>query len=281
MKKYISECIGTALFVLLGCGSAVVMNVLLNAVGMRLPLAFSTLTIAMVFGLAYLSMWFIIGSVSGCHINPAVSLGMLIAKRMTIKDFIGYAIAQFIGGFIGATLMIPILGGRVAFYANAYGMGSVFGTTAAVAFVVEVIMTFIVVSVFLSSTEKDEKGLKSGFGIALSLVGVHIFGAAFTGTSVNPARSLGTGILQGGEAMVQTWLFVVAPLVGGIIAALFYLLIRKPEKEKMQIEGNKGETEEIPDAQKDNFVETEIDIDVKTADENKSLEDEETETDAL
>ncbi len=245
MKKYISECIGTALFVFMGCGSAVVMNVLLNAVGMRLPLAFSALTIAVVFGLVFLAMWFIIGSVSGCHINPAVSLGMLITKRMTIKDFVGYIIAQFVGGVLGAAMMIPVLGGKVAFYANAYGMGSVFGTTAAMAFVIETIMTFIVVSVFLSTTEKDENGIKPGIAIALTLIAVHIFGAAFTGTSVNPARSLGTGILQGGDAMRQTWLFIVAPIVGGIFAALFYLFIRKPEKDKTKSEETGNTNEDV------------------------------------
>lgn len=274
MKKYISECIGTALFVFMGCGSAVVMNVLLNAVGMRLPLAFSALTIAVVFGLAFLAMWFIIGSVSGCHINPAVSLGMLITKRMTIKDFIGYVIAQFIGGFLGAAMMIPVLGGRVAFYANAYGMGSVFGTTAVMAFVIEAIMTFIVVSVFLSATEKDEKGIKPGFAIALTLIAVHIFGAAFTGTSVNPARSLGTGILQGGEAMTQTWLFVVAPIVGGILAALFYLFIRKPEKEKTKSE-EIVITEESVITNEDGFVESEEET--ETIEEDKVEEVETTE----
>lgn len=233
MKKYVSEFTGTALYVLMGCGSAVIANLMFNALGITLPLAYTNLLIALVFGLTFMALWFFLNHVSGCHLNPAVSFAKLITKKITVKDFIGYIVAQFAGGFAGAALLIVIIGGRFSFYANQYGMGSVLGTKPGTAFLIEVILTFILVSVFLKVTEKEEGTAFQGVAIGLTLIAVNIFGAPFTGTSVNPARSLGTGILQGGEAMTQSWLFVVAPLAGALLAALFYQFINRPEKKEI------------------------------------------------
>ena len=243
MKKYISEFTGTALYVFFGCGSAVIANLLFNAIGVNLPLAYTNLLIALAFGLTYMAVWFFLHHISGCHLNPAVSFAKLIAKELSVKDFAGYIIGQFAGGFAGAALIILIIGGRFSFYANQYGMGSVLGTQPATAFIIEMILTFVLVSVFLKVTEKNNSSGISGLAIGITLIAVHIFGGPFTGTSVNPARSLGTGILQGGEAVSQLWLFILAPLTGALLAALFYIVMSRQAKEKCVETELSGETE--------------------------------------
>ncbi|MCI2062058.1 MAG: MIP family channel protein [Eubacteriaceae bacterium] len=227
MKKYIAECIGTFVLTAFGCGSAVAANTLLGNSGQGLPLAYSTLLIAFAFGLTIVAMAYSIGNISGCHINPAVSFGMLLSGRMTRKDFWGYIVAQVIGGILAAGVLVLILGSNDALGTNGYGAQSAMGINAGVAFLVEVILTFVFVIAVLGVTAKPEFSNVAGLVIGLTLTLVHIFGVPFTGTSVNPARSLGPALLSGGVALQQVWVFILAPLVGAALAAVIYRYLAK------------------------------------------------------
>lgn len=235
MRKYIAEFIGTAMIVIFGCGSAVAANALMSAMGMGIPVAFTTLLIAFAFGLSIVALAYSIGNVSGCHVNPAVSFAMLISGRMSVKDFFGYIIGQFAGGIAGAALLSVILGGRIALGANGYAEASTLGITMWIALLVEVVLTYIFVSTVLGVTDKTENSSVAGLVIGLALTLVHIFGIPFTGTSVNPARSLGPALLQGGEALSQVWVFIAAPLVGAALAALVYMALKPRRKETKEV----------------------------------------------
>ncbi len=206
MRKYICEFVGTLMLVLLACGVAVATDV-------------HYLGTALAFGLVIVAMAYSIGNVSGCHINPAVSVGMAISGRMTWKECAKYVVAQILGAIAGAALLGVILRSFTALGANSYN-----GTTVTVwiALLVEVILTFVFVLTILGVTDKKENGHATGIIIGLTLTLVHLFGLPFTGTSVNPARSIGPAIFQGGTALSQIWVFIVAPLAGAALAALFY-----------------------------------------------------------
>ena len=213
MKKYISELLGTFVLVLIGCGTAIA--TLGNVVATSIA-----------FGLVIVAMAYSIGNVSGCHINPAVSLAMLITKQMSLKDFICYVIAQRIGAILGALVLGFVLGNYESLGTNAFGEGmlaSSWGT----AFVVEVILTFIFILSILGVTSKKENGHTVGIVIGLTLILVHLFGIGFTGTSVNPARSIGPALIEGGKALSQLWVFIVAPLCGSLLASLYFKFILK------------------------------------------------------
>jgi MIP family channel proteins len=225
MKKLISEFIGTLVLVVFGCGSAVAANTLMGSNGAAMPLGYTTLLIAFAFGLTIVAMAYSIGNISGCHINPAVSLAMLINKKMEMNEFIGYVIAQVSGAIAGAGILVAIFGSNTALGTNGFGEASAMGADLGVAFLVEVILTFVFVIAILGVTSKTENGAVVGIVIGLSLVLVHILGIPFTGTSVNPARSLGPALLAGGEALKQVWLFIAAPLVGAALAAFVYKFI--------------------------------------------------------
>lgn len=232
MKKLVAEFIGTMVLVIFGCGSAVAANTLMGGVGANgSPLAFTTLLIAFAFGLSIVAMAYSIGNVSGCHINPAVSFGFLVAGKMSITDFIGYVIAQLMGGIAGAAILWGVFGSNTALGANGYGDASAIGANVTTALIVEVILTFVFVLAILGVTSKTSNAGVAGIVIGLTLTLVHILGIPFTGTSVNPARSLGPAIFQGGEALSQLWVFIVAPLVGAAIAAIVWRII-KPADEK-------------------------------------------------
>ncbi len=205
MKKYISEFVGTFVLTLVACGVAVVTKA--NVVATSLA-----------FGLVIVAMAYSIGNVSGCHINPAVSLAMYLSKRMSAKDFLYYVLAQVAGAFLGSTVLGLLLKSFKALGANSYGSAS----NVWVALAVEVILTFIFVTVILAVTAKKEHSTIAGLVIGLTLTLVHLIGISFTGTSVNPARSLAPAVLQGGVAFKQVWLFILAPLVGAALASLFY-----------------------------------------------------------
>lgn len=222
MKKYIAEFIGTAVLVVFGCGSAVAANNLVAQNGAAVPLALSTLLIAFAFGLSIVAMAYSIGNVSGCHINPAVSFGMLVAGKMEMKDFIGYVAAQCVGAIAGAGLLVVFFGSNEALGTNGYAEASALGTPAMTAFLVEVVLTFVFVLLILGVTSKVENASVAGLVIGLTLVLIHILGIPFTGTSVNPARSLGPALLAGGTALAQVWVFILAPLVGAGAAALVH-----------------------------------------------------------
>lgn len=230
MKKYVAEFIGTAVLVVFGCGSAVAANTLVADNGAQIPLALSTLLIAFAFGLSIVAMAYSIGNVSGCHINPAVSFGMLVAGKMDVKEFIGYIVAQFIGGIAGAGILFAFFGSNESLGQNGYGELSALGTSMGTAFLVEVVLTFVFVLLILGVTSKVENGAVAGLVIGLTLTLIHILGIPFTGTSVNPARSFGPALLGGGTALSQVWLFIVAPLVGAAIAALVHKFVLAGEE---------------------------------------------------
>ena len=219
MKRYISELIGTMVLVLFGCGSAAIAGQVLGTLG-----------IALAFGLSIVAMAYVIGDISGCHINPAVSIGMWIDGRLDAKDLVAYIIFQCIGAIIGIALLAviinsaPSLGGYLAtgLGQNGFGSASSVGLDVIGAIIVEIILTFVFVFTVLGVTKKVENGAVAGIVIGLTLAFVHIMGIPLTGTSVNPARSLAPALFIGGQALEQVWVFILAPIVGAIIAGLVY-----------------------------------------------------------
>ena len=230
MKKLIAEFIGTAVLVIFGCGSAVAANTLVTATGVQVPLALTTLLISFAFGLSIVAMAYSIGNVSGCHINPAVSLGMLISGKMEIKDFIGYVCAQCVGAIAGAGVLVAFFGSNESLGTNGFGEASALATPMWTAFLVEIVLTFVFVLLILGVTSKSENGNIAGLMIGVTLVLIHILGIPFTGTSVNPARSLGPALLAGGTALTQVWVFILAPLVGAAIAAVVHRYVLTAEE---------------------------------------------------
>ena len=220
LKKYICECIGTAVLVLVGCGVAAITGG-------------DLITTSLAFGLSIVAMAYVIGNISGCHVNPAVSLAMLINKKMSIKDFAFYVVAQIIGAFIGAGLLYYILSSCgvvesvTALGTNGFGEKSAMEINLIGALVVEVILTFIFVYTILGVTSDEKKSSIAGVVIGLTLTFVHLFGIALTGTSVNPARSLAPAVIMGGEALKQVWVFIVAPLCGSAVAGFVYKFLNK------------------------------------------------------
>lgn len=231
IKKYIAEFIGTGVLVVGGCGTAVAINAVTTSHNTLIPNSGTIIAIALAFGLCIVAMAYSIGNVSGCHINPAVSLGLLINGKISAKDFVGYVIAQFLGATAGAAGLWIVFGSNASLGANAYG-GTVGSQPigALSAGLVEVVLTFIFVLTVLGVTSKVENGAVAGVVIALALVLVHLIGIPFTGTSVNPARSFGPAILQGGTAIRQLYVFIIAPLVGAAVAGLVHkFLIAKKD----------------------------------------------------
>ena len=225
MKKFISEFIGTAVLVLFGCGIAVVSGGDLVAT-------------ALAFGLSIVAMAYVIGNISGCHINPAVSLAMLINKKMDVKEFAMYVVAQVLGAFAGAGLLYGILSattaGVVGLGVNGYGADYGMEISLLGAIIVEIVLTFVFIYTILGVTSDPEKSSVAGIVIGLVLTFVHLLGIKLTGTSVNPVRSLAPAILMGGTALKQVWVFIVAPLCGSALAALVFKGLNKEEpKEKV------------------------------------------------
>lgn len=217
MKKYISEFIGTFVLVVFACGTAAVSGPKVID-GMITPAYFAT---ALAFGLAIVAMAYSIGNVSGCHVNPAVSLGVFLSGRMSGKDFVGYVVAQFLGAIVGAAVLLALIGTTGNLGANALYLNSV-----GPSLIVEIILTFVFVLAVLGVTSKTENNAVAGLVIGLSLTLVHLLGIYFTGTSVNPARSFGPALLCGDPAALScVWVFIVAPLIGGALAALVYKVI--------------------------------------------------------
>ena len=219
MRRYIAELIGTMVLVLFGCGSAAIAGPVLGNLG-----------IALAFGLSIVAMAYVIGDISGCHINPAVSIGMWIDGRMDAKDLILYIVFQCIGAIIGIAILAaiinsaPSLGGYMTtgLGANGFGSASSVGLNVVGAIIVEIILTFVFVFTVLGVTKKSENGAVAGIVICLTLAFVHIMGIPLTGTSVNPARSLAPALFLGGQALQQVWVFILAPIVGAVIAGLLY-----------------------------------------------------------
>ena len=223
MKKYISEFIGTLVLVLFGTGVAVVSGGDLVATSLA-------------FGLAIVACAYVIGNISGCHVNPAVSLSMLITKKMDVKEFCCYVVAQVLGALAGTAILFAILSntdiGTVSLGANGFGELSLNNITMIGAFVTEVVLTFVFVYTILGVTSDNKYKEISGLVIGLTLTFVHLIGINLTGTSVNPARSLAPAIFLGGEALEQVWVFILAPFIGSIIASFTYLYLNVDDKKK-------------------------------------------------
>ena len=233
MRKYVAEFLGTAFLVIMGCGSAVALNTMVATNGDKVPLALSTLAIAFAFGLVLLALVYTIGKISGCHVNPAVSLAMWLTDKLETKDFIWYLVAQFVGGIAGAGVLALIFGSTASLGANGFAELSAINIGMLSAVVAEVVLTFIFILTILGVTQNDAHPEVAGIVIGLTLTLVHIIGIPITGTSVNPARSFGPALLTGGTALSQVWLFILAPLVGAVLAAIVYkLLIEETKKSK-------------------------------------------------
>ena len=222
-KKYLAELLGTLVLVFMGCGSAVFLNCEIS--GGHLAVAFA-------FGLSIIAMAYVIGNISGCHVNPAVSFAMLLAKKLSIVDFIGYVAAQVAGALVGAGLIKLMLSFGLDDLTGALGSNGISGAGGiAGSIVIEIILTFIFVTTILGVTSDESKSSVAGIVIGLTLTFVHIIGVPLTGTSVNPARSIGPAIFAGGPALENVWIFIVAPLVGAALSAgVYYLVIKKKSK---------------------------------------------------
>jgi aquaporin Z len=217
-KKLTAEVLGTLILVLFGCGSAVLMGAQIGMTG-----------ISLAFGLAIVAAAYGLGSISGAHLNPAVSLGMVAAGRMTSRDFVAYAAAQIVGASLGAGILYLIASGKADYSVatnglgqNGYGAGYLgeYSVTAALLF--EFVMTFIFVTVILGATGAGSASGFAGLAIGLTLAAIHLVGINVTGVSVNPARSFGPALFVGGTALAQMWVFILAPLAGGALAGAVY-----------------------------------------------------------
>ncbi|MCF0178043.1 MAG: MIP family channel protein [Bacteroidales bacterium] len=218
MKKYLAEMIGTMVLVLMGCGAAVSLNCGHDAA--------SVVGTAAAFGLAVIAMAYTIGNISGCHINPAITLGCWIAGRINSKDAVMYMVFQVIGAFIGSAILSLFVGGLAAEGTTTGANACAAGAT--VALFVEIVLTFIFVLVVLGTTDsKKGAGNFAGLAIGLSLILIHLVGIHYTGTSVNPARSIAPAVFEGGAALSQLWAFIVGPFVGAAIAAVVWKVIGK------------------------------------------------------
>jgi aquaporin Z len=210
MNKAIAELIGTFTLVFIACGAAVFAGSVIGWVG-----------VSFAFGLALIGMAYGIGPISGCHINPAVSLGMYFGGRMSVKEMLQYWVAQVMGAIL-ACLAIMIIAGSGPATGNFAANSIQDGYTIAGGLVFEIIATFLFVTVILGATQKGAATSMAGLAIGLMLVAIHLIGIPITNTSVNPARSIGPAIFSGGAAIAQLWIFIAAPLIGGALAGLAY-----------------------------------------------------------
>ncbi len=221
MRKYVAEFIGTLVLVLFGTGIAVVSGGDLVAT-------------ALAFGLAIVACAYVIGDISGCHVNPAVSLAMLITKKMSTKDFISYVVAQVFGAIVGTGILFIILKGTdigtASLGANGFGALSATNISMVGAVLVEVVLTFVFVYTILGVTSDKKYAPVAGLVIGLTLTFVHLLGINLTGTSVNPARSLAPALFLGGEALKQVWVFILAPLVGAALSACVYHFLNEAKE---------------------------------------------------
>ena len=219
MKKFIAEAIGTFVLVFFGVGSAVIAGADIGYTG-----------ISLAFGISVVAMAYSIGQISGAHLNPAVSMGAMVAGRITPADFIGYSIFQTIGAIVAAALIFFLVTNTVGGYdiaakgmgQNGWGAGYGGEYLLPAAFAFEVVATAVFLVVILGVTSENGSAVMAGLVIGLTLTMIHLVGIPLTGTSVNPARSVGPALFVGGTAMAQLWLFIVAPLVGGAIGGLLH-----------------------------------------------------------
>lgn len=229
MKKYFAEFIGTFSLVLFGCGAAVVSGIAgphLSEIGLS---GLGLLGISLAFGLAVVAMAYAIGPISGCHINPAISISMMVAGKLNPTHTAGYVIAQMAGATAGAGVLYLVQSGMPGFTmgewalgSNGFGEGYLGGYNMTSAFITEAVLTFLFLFVIFATTHKQSNATMAGLAIGVTLVLIHLVAIPITGTSVNPARSFGPAIFAGGKALSQLWLFMVAPVVGGLAAAFVW-----------------------------------------------------------
>ncbi len=233
------EGLGTACLVFFGVGTATL------SFGFKLTGASTSAGVvatALAFGLVLMALVYAVGPVSGCHINPAVTIGFLASRRITLIDAIGYWSAQFVGAIVGAGALYGIFhtAGRytstVGLGTNGYGASSIIHANALGAFIAEIILTFLFVFVILAVTRRVSNATVAGLAIGLALTLVHIIGIPIDGTSVNPARSLGPALFVGGSALSQLWVFLAAPLVGGVLAAAVFVVFYPAGEEEVVVE---------------------------------------------
>jgi len=218
MKKQLAEFVGTFTLVLFGCGSAVIAGADIGLTG-----------ISFAFGLALIGMAYAIGPISGCHINPAVSLGAVAAGRMSMSEAIKYIIAQVAGAVVAALVLLLIMSGKADYSVaenglgqNGWGAGYLGEYSMSSAFLFEVVATFLFMVVILGATGSRAPAAMAGLAIGLALVVIHLVGINVTGVSVNPARSIGPALFAGSTAIAQLWLFIVAPIIGAVAAGLLF-----------------------------------------------------------
>jgi aquaporin Z len=239
-RAFFAELLGTALLFFFAVGTATL------SFGFKITgtsASAGVITTALAFGLVLLVLVYAIGPISGCHVNPAVTIGFLVSRRISLPDAIGYWIAQFSGAIGGAAALFGVVHETphyskttIGLGTDGYGAHSMVGLNGTGAFIVEIVLTFIFVFTILAVTRTAANATVAGLVIGLSLTLVHIIGIPLDGTSVNPARSLGPALFVGGDALSQLWVFIAAPLVGGICAAIVYLIFYPKGEEEAGIE---------------------------------------------
>jgi aquaporin Z len=236
MRKYAAEFIGTFWLVLGGCGSAVLAALFLTGDDAPVNLGIGFVGVSLAFGLTVMTMAYAIGHISGCHLNPAVSVGLCVGGRFPARELPGYIVSQVLGGLAGAAVLYFIATGKAGssavggFASNGYGALSPGGYTVGAAFLTEVVMTAAFLVIILGSTDgRAPKGL-APVAIGLGLTLIHLISIPVTNTSVNPARSTAVAVFAGSAAVGQLWLFWVAPILGGALGAVIYRFIGKEEK---------------------------------------------------
>jgi len=226
LSKFTAEFIGTLVLVLMGCGSAVI-------AGANGTTGVGLLGISFAFGLSVVAMAYAIGHISGCHINPAITIGMVVAGRMKTGEAVYYIVAQILGGIAGAFILLQIASGKPEYSLATNGLGqngfdalSPQHYTLHAGLIAEIVLTFIFLLVIFGSTStKNINGGFAGLAIGLSLVLIHIVGIPVTGVSVNPARSIGPALIVGGAALSQVWMFIVAPIIGAVLSAVVWKFV--------------------------------------------------------
>lgn len=230
MKKYLAEFIGTMWLVLGGCGSAMLAA---NFGGDGNPLGIGFVGVALAFGLTVVTIAYSLGHVSGAHLNPAVTVGLVVGGRFGAKDAIPYIVAQIFGGLVGAAVLYSIVTGNGSdigtFAANGYGEHSPGGYGMTAALITEFVMTFMFLIVILGSTYSKSPAGFAGLAIGLCLTLIHLISIPVTNTSVNPARSISQAVFVGGPALTQLWLFIVAPIAGAALAGVVYKIFEKED----------------------------------------------------
>lgn len=221
LKSYVAEFLGTGILVIGGVGTAVLAGSHVGFLG-----------IALAFGLTLLFLVYAIGPISGCHVNPAVTIGLLVTGKIAAKDAAFYILAQILGATAGSAIILGIANGNPGYSLAENGLGtdgwgahSPDGYSQASVFGVEIVLTFLLVFVVLAATDRIGTSAVAGIAIGLTLTVIHLVGIPVSGTSVNPARSIGPAIFVGGDALAQLWVFIVAPIIGGVIGALTYKLL--------------------------------------------------------